>query len=167
MTKVSVNYAQALMELKVPAEAVEETGRILKEVPALQEILNSPLVTQEKKERVIDRIFPEAVRDFLKVACLHGRSGQLEDMVQSYWELVRQRDSVLKAELLYVTQPSEETVEQMKAFLRKQYHSRTVALDLKRDASLLGGFLLRTGDYEYDYSLRGRYRRLAQTLTRR
>lgn len=167
MTKVSVNYAQALMELKVPAKAVEETERILKEVPALQEILDSPLVTREKKERIIDRIFPEAVRSFLKVACLHGRSGQLEDMIQSYRELAGQRDGVLKAELLYVTLPSEETVKQMKTFLRNKYHRETVVLDLKRDASLLGGFLLRTGDYEYDYSLKGRYRRLSQTLTRR
>jgi len=42
-----------------------------------------------------------------------------------------------------------------------------VELTLTEDKSLVGGFVLRAGDREYDWSLIGRYKKLKQKLTRR
>ena len=35
---------------------------------------------------------------------------------------------------------------------------------MKKDDSLIGGFILKTGDIEYDYSLRGQISRLSQAV---
>lgn len=163
----SRNYAEALLLLGVPADEVEKADQIFREAPDVMTILKSPLVAQAKKERVIDRIFPPALCNFLKTACIHGRIGQAGEMFEAYRSLKRQREGTLLAQLLYVTPPDEATVEQMKEYLRKKYHKKKVILEQRQDSSLIGGFLLRAGDYEIDYSLRGRYRRLWQTLTRR
>ena len=74
---------------------------------------------------------------------------------------------ILKAELLYVTRPAEEQENKMKEFLRSQFSAREVELTLTEDKSLVGGFVLRAGDREYDWSLIGRYKKLKQKLTRR
>lgn len=39
-----------------------------------------------------------------------------------------------------------------------------VEIDVKEDGSLLGGFIIQTGDFVYDYSISGRLRRLKQKL---
>ena len=40
-------------------------------------------------------------------------------------------------------------------------------IEMIEDKSLIGGFILQAGGKEYDWSLRGRCRRLEQKLTRR
>ena len=54
MTVTAVNYAKTLYELSVPAEAVQTTKEIFREVPGLKASLANPLVPFEAKSRVID-----------------------------------------------------------------------------------------------------------------
>ena len=49
MTVTAVNYAKTLYELSVPAEAVQTTKEIFREVPGLAESLENPLVTFEAR----------------------------------------------------------------------------------------------------------------------
>ena len=49
----------------------------------------------------------------------------------------------------------------------RKFSAREVELTLTEDKSLVGGFVLRAGDREYDWSLIGRYKKLKQKLTRR
>lgn len=67
----------------------------------------------------------------------------------------------------FITRPAEEQENKMKEFLRSQFSAREVELTLTEDKSLVGGFVLRAGDREYDWSLIGRYKKLKQKLTRR
>lgn len=167
------------MELGVTREEADEAEQILKITPLLQETLENPLVSQEEKERVIDRVFRGSERDlegrpagntmgrFLKVACRHGRIGEMAEIFESFRELLRRREGLLRATLCYVTPPGKAVEEKMKTFLRQKYGKREVELILEPEPSLIGGFLLQAEDCEYDYSLRGRYRRLSQALIRR
>ena len=56
-------------------------------------------------------------------------------------------------------------VEQMKAYLANKYGKQTVELSMVEDKSLIGGFVLRVGDKEEDYSMKGRLDRLEKRLT--
>ncbi len=49
---------------------------------------------------------------------------------------------------------------QMKAYLAKKYQKDKVALALEKKPELIGGFVLRVGDIEEDYSMKGRLNRL-------
>lgn len=167
MRQTSVNYARVLADLSVPVEDLREAVRLLNETPALRRILESPLVSRDKKERVIDRIFPEPVRNFLKVACLHEKTGQIEEIFECYEEYLRQQEGLMKVLLTCVTPPSKEQLQGIEKFLCSKYQKKDVIFEIKKDPSLLGGFVLKAGDYEYDYSLDGRLKRLKQQLTRR
>ena len=67
MTETSINYAKALYELSVPEEAVLETEKIFRSTPQLKGALENPLVSLKEKEHVIDRVFPQEMKNFLKV----------------------------------------------------------------------------------------------------
>ena len=74
---------------------------------------------------------------------------------------------MLSAQLLCVTEPSEEQKEGFRQLLRREYQAQNVELTVRKAPELIGGFLLRAGGREYDWSLRGRLRQMEQTLVRR
>ena len=159
MTDQARLYGAVLYELKLPEDMVYETGRILKENPELVQVLADPGLTAVKKEAVIDKIWKEpefslSMASFIKKACGAGCIGQMED-VFSVWEQCRRDEKgILKAQLLYVTEPDEAQIAGIKAFLCREYGKKEVQLSMAAHPELLGGFVLRTGDMEYDYSLK-------------
>ena len=164
---VNTNYAKALYGLSVPGEAICETGRIFKNTPEIGKMLENPLVSLKEKEQVIERVFPQEMKSFLKVTCKYQKIDRIGEILEAYDAYSREQKGILKAELLYVTRPAEEQENKMKEFLRSQFSAREVELTLTEDKSLVGGFVLRAGDREYDWSLIGRYKKLKQKLTRR
>ena len=91
MTVTAVNYAKTLHELSVPAEAVQTTKEIFREVPGLKESLANPLVPFEAKSRVIDRVIPDEMKNFIKVACKHRNISLLEEIFEDYEEICRRQ----------------------------------------------------------------------------
>ena len=166
MTQTAINYAKVLYELSIPADAVTEMQEILSMTPELLQVLTSPVAKRAEKHRVIDRIFERSVRVFLKVVCDNQDAGVLPEIFQAYDRIRCQREGILPATLFYVTEPSENQLIQIKELLKRNYHASDVRLTLKKDKSLIGGFILRCGDRETDWSLRGRLRQLEQRLTR-
>ena len=51
--------------------------------------------------------------------------------------------------------------------LMKEYGSKAVQLSMVEKKELIGGFVIRTGDREYDRSILGRYKSLRQKLVMR
>lgn len=167
MTETSINYAKALYELSVPEEAVSETEKIFRSTPQLKGTLENPLVSLKEKEHVIDRVFPQEMKNFLKVACKYQKISSIYDILEAYGNYSRKQKGILKAVLTYVTKPEEAQKEKMEDFLRREFGAKEVILTLREDKSLIGGFILSAGDKEFDWSLRGRYNNLRQKLTRR
>ena len=167
MTVTAVNYAKTLYELSVPAEAVQTTNEIFREVPGLKESLANPLVSFEAKSRVIDRVIPDEMKIFIKVACKHRNVGLLEEIFEDYEEICRRQKRILHAVMRYVTPPKAQQLEGIKAFLCREFQAERAEIEMIEDKSLIGGFILQADGREFDWSMRGRYRMLQQKLTRR
>ena len=80
MTQTVNNYATVLLELGVTREAVDETKEILSLTQDLPKSLKSPVVSKQDKHKLIDRIFPESMKNFLKVVCDYGEADLLEEI---------------------------------------------------------------------------------------
>ena len=55
----------------------------------------------------------------------------------------------------------------MESFCAENTEQNARIIEMKKDDSLIGGFILRVGNDEYDRSTKGRLDRLEQRLTRR
>ena len=97
MTATAVNYAKTLYELSVSTEVVQTTKEIFREVPGLKESLANPLVSFEAKSRVIDRVIPDEMKNFIKVACKHRNISLLEEIFEDYEEICRRQKRILHA----------------------------------------------------------------------
>lgn len=163
-TETATNYAKALYELAIPVKSIEETERIFKENQILQDIFDCPVIQEQKKHRMIERIFPKEMQNFLKVACDHQKMGEIEGILEAYRAYAGRQKRVLHALLTCVIPPDEERQEALKAFLRRRYRADQVEFVIQRDAALLGGFVLSAMDEEFDWSLRGRMKHLSRRL---
>ena len=167
MTVTAINYAKTLYELSVPTDDVQTTKEIFREVPGLSESLENPLVPFESKSRVIDRVIPDKMRNFVKVICKHRKVDILSDVFEAYEEICKKQQNILSATMHYVTLPKDEQLKGIKAFLCREFQAEKAEIELIEDRSLIGGFILQANGREFDWSMRGRYRMLEQKLTRR
>ena len=85
MTQKAVNNAKVLYRLNVLRSDVEQAHKIFKKVPFLLETLTNPVVSEEVKEAVLDKIvrqceLPDLLGNFMKMMC---RIGETADYVKS------------------------------------------------------------------------------------
>lgn len=163
--QAAVRYAKVLYELKIPKEAIQKTKDIFQEVPQLHDVFINPTIREEQKLKVISQVFPEEIRNFLKVSCRYQRMDLIEDIFIAYDRYCDEQEKVLNAVLTCVEPPSEVQLKEMKAFLCKKYDAVRANIEIRINQALLGGFLLNAGNDEYDWSLKGRLNRLEQKLT--
>ena len=160
----AVRYARILYDLGIPGEQVQKTRKIFEEAPQLHDIFVNPTIALGKKMSVIDRVFPEEIRNFLKVVCKYQRMDLIPEIFTAYDDYCDEQNNVLNAALTCTAPPSEEQKKGMEAFLCRKYGAEKAHIEVSRDEKLLGGFILRVGSDEYDWSIKGRLNRLEQRL---
>lgn len=163
MTDRAINYAKALMELNISEESITRAKYLL-ENKVLLEALSNPTIKNKEKDAVIDSIFPNEVRGFLKVLCENNSIDFIYDIMDAYQNLKIENINQIKATLTYVTKPEEEQLQRIKEMICKKWNKAGVILELIEDVSLLGGFILTIGDIEYDKSIRGMLSGMQKTL---
>jgi F-type H+-transporting ATPase subunit alpha len=162
-----MDYASSLHKAGTTKEALQQVKGILEAVPQIRVDFEDPTVTIEKKHVVIDRVFPKEIRDFLKILCDNDDFKLFDDICAALVELERtpeQREA--KAQLVYVTAPTEEQLEGIRRFLGKEFGNPDIDIELTEDKSLKSGFVLRVGTKEYDWSEQGRIAQLEHSISK-
>lgn len=165
MTQQAISYAQNLRKTDVSGEILQDVIDILDTVPQIQEEFENPMVGIERKHLIIDKVFPGEIRNFLKILCDNNEFELFKDIVEE-WEKIGQttENSVNRAQLIYVTAPSQQQLTGIRKFLAKEFHNENMQLETKQDASLKSGFILRVGTKEYDWSEQGRIEQLKEQM---
>ena len=83
----ALRYAKVLNELGISKEAVLEAGNIFEKSQELKAALVNPVITKETKHNIIDKVFSEEMRTFLKVVCDHEKMTIAEQIFAAYEEL--------------------------------------------------------------------------------
>lgn len=175
MTQKAVNNAKVLYRLNISRSDVEEAHKIFTKAPFLLETLTNPVVSEEAKEVVLDKIarqsgMPELLENFMKMMCRIGEIGQITDIFNCYYEYWDKMNHILHAKVIYADDKAKEEKEEKEAIqkqLESIYPDEKVVLSEETDASLLGGYVVRVGYEEYDHSYEGKLRRLERKLTGR
>lgn len=75
-----------------------------------------------------------------------------------------QNTEKIKAVLRCVVRPDEKQTNGFVSFLKREYQTDDVELDIVEDSKIWGGFILEVGSEEYDWSLRGRENQIGQRI---
>lgn len=167
MKMISMTYGQVLYDLHISRESIEDAEKILKENQELVKALSNPTISIKEKENVINQIFPEDIRKFLKVVSRNGDIDCFEEIFAYYSSLKCRHEQRVHAKLTYVTKPKEAQIIRIQKYLMKHYHAKDVELEFEEDTSLLGGFILKVQDDVLDYSYKEKLVNMQRSLMRR
>ena len=110
MTQRAVNNAIVLYELGIMSEELQTAREDPEKVPALLNVLRSPLVTSEKKHHLIERVFdgpvPRHLDQLYKVMCNDGGIEELADIYAEWQKIWDTSHNRVRVECVFAETPS-------------------------------------------------------------
>ncbi len=156
-------YAKALLahgkeigKLDLLVEQLDAVTSVVREVPGLQALLESPRIAYEVKASVIDKAFGGKVDtvliDFLKLVVKKRRFDCLPSIAVSARKLQDEMAGRVQA-VLTSAEEVDDSVKKNIADRLSGILGKAVSLRSVIDPSIIGGFTVRVGDTVYDASL--------------
>ncbi len=175
MKSASLQYANALADIAIQQGAGPATLQQLQdfeaafaESPELRNALASPAVERETKHRVVEQLVARMggsriLRNFLFVTIDHQRTHLLPEMLETFREVLRQRQGVAEAEVVSAAAMNDAQKQELLRTLERLTGKKVEAV-YTQDPALLGGAMVRIGDTIYDGSLRNRLHQMRDRL---
>jgi len=169
-------YAQALFNLAKQQNIVDEItedvrgiGAAMSANPQLTAFFEAPMVTEEEKERAVDKIFTGRVNMLtLQVLKSMGRRDRLMfsgGLVKAWEDLLARLANRVDVELVSAQALSPEAMERIKAAVGKAL-GKVPDFATRIDPTLLGGLKLRVGDTMIDASVETQLQKIKTQLQR-
>lgn len=157
-------YIDALLNGNVSVSSLEEALRMIDASPELAELLDNPNVTPDEKSKVCEDLFSPSVKDFLTELSVDCNAYLLGDIIEELIASIDRRNNIARATVLCVNPPDEKQLKGIKEFVCKQENADEAKIDIVKDESLIGGFIIRFADKEFDYSLKAKLADIKEQL---
>lgn len=166
--KAAFEHAQEQASLERWSKVLAAGASVVSE-PAVEKLLAHPRVDLGAIVELIAEVAGESLdehgRNFLKTLASNRRLGLLPEIAAQFEVLRAEVENVADVRIVSAVQLSEQQRERFSAALKKRLQ-REVRLHCEVDPSLIGGAIVRAGDFVIDGSLKSRLERLAGTMTR-
>jgi len=167
---LSKRYAQALFGLALENKIEEKVaadmrlaGRVLAENRVLRRIMANPVLNGSKKVKILNRLFGERLNElslrFFNLIIRKGREVYLESICLAFEGIYKDYKNVIGAELITATK-SDDKIRKLVVGKLKAVTDKDVELKEIVNEDIIGGFVVRLGDYQYDASVATQLRRL-------
>jgi len=173
---VASRYARAFAEVVIdrridPNTAIQELetmAELMKSSPELRNVLQNPAVPHPQKLKLLDALIARTggskiLRNFIAVLIDHHRAGQLHEVAEQFKYELNQRLGIAEAQVSSARELTPEEKQQLEKQMAA-ITSKVVRATYMRDASLLGGVVVRIGSTIYDGSVRGQLQRIKQQI---
>ncbi|SNY95063.1 ATP synthase F1 subunit delta [Flagellimonas pacifica] len=173
-SRAAIRYAKATLDFAIEKKAADAVEKDMREVSAtisenteLQNLLESPVVKGEVKKNSLQQIFKgsnEITKGLIGTLTDNKRIALLQEVALKYIILHEQ----LKGEdVAYVTTAVPLTSDLEKKVLSEvtKITGNKVTIENKIDESIIGGFVLRVGDLQYDASVANKLNGLKREFT--
>jgi F-type H+-transporting ATPase subunit delta len=175
LRSASLQYATALADIALEQEAadpvkkqLEDFGAAYTESAELRNVLANPAVERTAKHGVIEKLTARLgasriVRNFLFVVVDNQRTHLLPEILQTFEDVIRQRQGVAEAEVTSAAELTAPQKTQLQQTLER-LTGRKIQAKYSLDPALLGGAVVRIGDTIYDGSVRNRLNQMRAQL---
>ena len=161
-TKASNRYAQALFEIAIENNIIDEVMVDLKLVsdmiqhePELADLIKNPTINKTTKKTIFEKILSNKTNrttiNFLSMVISKNREIYLLDIINKLGELYNKHNNIVIAHIISAEPMGEDLKTKIK---EKINNAGSVYIEEKIDKNLLGGFIIKTGDLQYDASVR-------------
>jgi len=162
--KAASRYAKSLIDLSTEQNALEEMKNdmvLFEEVvdgnSELEAILKNPIVPLDKKSGILNDVFGSKVhkitQSFLKLVVNKGRAGILFETSKQFIHQYNLIKGIVTAEVTSATALTDANRDEIVELVKKELGANKVVLKEKLNDKLIGGFILKVGDKQFDASI--------------
>lgn len=159
-------YVTALLKANVSADDIDKTDSVIKAAPEVSEILDNPAVSHDEKAAAVNELFPASVREFLLSVAENQEIASFAEIAKAYHEALDKKNNIATATVTCVTEPSDEQLDGLKAFVCKETGAADAKIELVKDPSIIGGFIIQVGNKQYDRSLKSKLSSIKEEVTK-
>jgi len=168
-------YARSLADVVLEKREDAAVGRdlglyreIFRAVPDLLETFHNPAIPKEAKHRILSDLlarYPvsQTTANFLRLVLDHNRIRYFHEIHELFTRTVNERNGIVTAQVASASPLSEADQSRLRESLAR-VTGKSVLLDLRTDAALLGGVVVRLGSTVYDGSVRSQLAEVRRRL---
>ncbi|TLF46444.1 ATP synthase F1 subunit delta [Maribacter aurantiacus] len=173
-SRAAVRYAKAILDLAVENKATDAVEKDMRSVVStvsdskeLRDMLSNPVISGSAKKDVLKEVFKgcHAIsQGLMNMLVENKRVSLLNEVALKYIIL---NESLKGKDVAYVTTTVPMTADLEKQLLKQvaSITGKEVTLENKIDESIIGGFILRVGDLQYDASVSNKLNNLKREFT--
>lgn len=173
-SKINVRYARAFFMLAKEKGLTSElrndaalVASVCVESSDFGFLLESPVVKTSQKMKVFKSVFSGKVNEltlnFLLLIAENKREKYIPGIFRVLEDMYRREEGVKTAVLTSAQAMTDEMAEQIRKILEKELEAR-IELSRKVDESLIGGFVLRVDDKQFDASVSTQLKKIKEQL---
>ena len=171
----SKSYALALYEISKENSEINKIENemksfqhLLKESSDFKEMILNPTISKEDKKNVILAIteknnFSTNLKKFLSFVALKNRLFYLNNIIESFLNLVSNKKGELKAKLISSKKLSQDQKEKIQNDLSKDFKT-SLNLDFTYDPDLIAGLVIQIGSIMIDTSIKTKLKKLEKNM---
>src|SRR5215203_750549 len=162
--RLAYRYSKSLLDLAIERGQLEQ---VYADMLYLQELnkcsreflnmLRSPVIASDKKVAVINAVtagkISELTGAFARLLVTKGREGELPEIITSFIKQYKQHNNIHIVKLTTASPVSEDVKNALIARVRQTSDMQNIELQTSVDPSIIGGFVLQTGDKLVDASI--------------
>jgi len=175
-TKVAKRYAKSLLDLAKEKGAIDAINNdmklftdVIKENHDLLLLLENPIISGDKKLAILHQIFRNKIdkitSSFFEIVVKKGREKYLNQIAKDFINQYKTLKGIQSAEIISAVGLDDKLRKQVYDIIRKSTNSE-IELVEKVNKDLIGGFVLRVGDKQYDASISSSLRKLTQAFSK-
>ncbi|MFC4633801.1 ATP synthase F1 subunit delta [Dokdonia ponticola] len=174
-TRAAIRYAKAVLDLSKDSGTTDAVLQDMKDIAAtltgskdLRVALQSPVIKAEDKRAVLKDVFKgssKATTGLIDILIDNNRVHILSNVATSFVDLYNKSQGVQMATVTTAIAISPEIEAKVLAKVTELTGSTDVRLDNIIDESIIGGFILRTGDTQYNASIASQLGRLKREFS--
>lgn len=173
-SRAAVRYAKAILDLAVENKATDAVEKDMRSVVStvsdskeLRDMLSNPVISGSAKKDVLKEVFKgsHAISEGLMNMLVENKRVSLLNEVAIKYIILN--ESLKGKDVAYVTTAVPMTADLEKQLLEQvaSITGKEVTLENKIDESIIGGFILRVGDLQYDASVSNKLNNLKREFT--
>ena len=175
VTRASLRYAKATLAFSEEANSSQKVSddmqilsSLMKESEELSSVMENPMLAAEKKKVILNELLPDAgvqTQELFSLLANNNRMELLEGTCEQYIELFAAQKDEVKAIVTTAIALTPELKQQVLKEAKKLSHKKAI-LENKINPSIIGGYILKIGDMQYDASVSNQLNAIKTTLTK-
>lgn len=174
-SKVAKRFAKALMGFAQEQNALDAVAADMELISStcvdnreLVLLLKSPIIKTDKKLSILNEVFGGKIGSisltFIGIVAKRDRENYIPEIAAAFMNQYKDHQGISNAEVISAIPLDEESRKNITAFIKT--FSDKVELTERIDQSLIGGFIVRVGDKQYDDSILSRINELKKEFSK-